>query len=103
MAVTAEALMNQWADTTTIARGSAAVAEAPNDAHARVNPLTPSAFIGLPCPRNAAGIGAVAGVVTSASVPRPDARGWTDGQLPGRAPDGGPPLSIIGAPVTWPS
>jgi PPOX class probable F420-dependent enzyme len=54
MAVTAVALMYQWADTTRMARGSGTAA--PKAAHASVYRLCSRAFMGLPCPMKAAGI-----------------------------------------------
>src|SRR5215204_1452791 len=54
IAVTAVALMYQCALTTRIARGRGAAR--PNARQAAVYRLTSSAFIGLPCPKNAAGI-----------------------------------------------
>jgi hypothetical protein len=55
IAVTAVALVNQCADTTRIARGRGiAVPKARHDSVVR---LRSSAFIGLPCPKNTAGIG----------------------------------------------
>src|SRR4051812_8371306 len=54
MAVTAVALMYQWADTTRIARGRGTAA--PKARQAWVYRLSSSAFIGLPWPRKAAGI-----------------------------------------------
>ncbi|MEE3920432.1 epoxide hydrolase N-terminal domain-containing protein [Micromonospora sp. BRA006-A] len=54
IAVTAVALMYQWALTTRIARGRGTAA--PKAFHAEVYRLTSRAFIGLPWPRNAAGI-----------------------------------------------
>ena len=57
MAVTAVALMYQCADTTRMARGRGTAA--PNARHASVYRFVSSAFIGLPCPKNAAGIAVV--------------------------------------------
>ena len=54
MAVTAVALMYQCADTTRIARGRGTAR--PKACQAWVYRLVSSAFIGLPCPMNAAGI-----------------------------------------------
>src|SRR3954452_8056322 len=54
MAVTAVALMYQWADTTRIARGRGTAA--PKARQAWVYRLSSRAFIGLPWPRKAAGI-----------------------------------------------
>ena len=54
MAVTAVALMYQWADTTRMARGRGT--STPNDRHASVYRLWSRAFIGVPCPKNAAGM-----------------------------------------------
>ena len=53
MAVTAVALMYQWADTMRMARGRGI--DAPNAAHASLYRLRSRAFIGLPCPKNTAG------------------------------------------------
>jgi hypothetical protein len=46
--------MYQCAETTRIARGRGTAC--PNDRHAEVYRLTSRAFIGLPCPKNAAGM-----------------------------------------------
>lgn len=54
MAVTAVAFMYQWALTTRIARGRGTAA--PKARQAEVYRLTSSAFIGLPWPKNAAGM-----------------------------------------------
>src|SRR2546421_12065599 len=62
IAVTAVALMYQWADTTRITRGRGTVC--PNARHAAEYRLTSSAFIGLPCPKNADGITAGALLLT---------------------------------------
>src|SRR3954447_20187169 len=56
MAVTAVALMYQCALTTRIARGRGT--DSPKPRQAAVYRLSESAFIGLPCPKNAAGISA---------------------------------------------
>ena len=54
IAVTAEALIYQWAEATRIARGRGTLA--PKALHASVYRLRSSAFIGLPWPRKAAGM-----------------------------------------------
>ncbi|GIJ29946.1 hypothetical protein Vqi01_51080 [Micromonospora qiuiae] len=54
MAVTAVAPMYQWADTTRIARGRGT--DCPKARQADVYRLSSSAFIGLPWPKNTAGI-----------------------------------------------
>src|SRR5215218_7016543 len=54
MAVTAVACTYQCAETTRIARGRGT--DRPNSRHALVYRLRSSAFIGLPCPKNAAGM-----------------------------------------------
>src|SRR4051812_22708942 len=54
MAVTAVALMYQCADMARIARGATTLS--PKARQARVYPLLSRAFIGLPWPKNAAGI-----------------------------------------------
>jgi hypothetical protein len=54
MAVTAVALMYQCADTTRIARGRGTAR--PKACQAWVYRFVSTAFIGLPCPMNAAGI-----------------------------------------------
>jgi hypothetical protein len=54
IAVTAVALMYQCAETTRMARGFGTAA--PNARQASVYRLVSRAFIGLPCPMNAAGI-----------------------------------------------
>lgn len=54
MAVTAVALMYQCALTTRIARGRGT--DSPKDLQAAVYLFSEMAFIGLPCPKNAAGI-----------------------------------------------
>src|SRR5919112_801283 len=65
IAVTAVALMYQWGLTTRMARGLGT--DRPNDRHAAVYRFSDNAFIGLPWPKNAAGMsppswsGAVAG------------------------------------------
>src|SRR3974377_2054178 len=65
MAVTAVALMYQWAEIATMALGCGAAV--PKAAHARVYRLSSRAFIGVPCPKNAAGI-----VALSVICLRPD-------------------------------
>ncbi len=55
--------MNQCAEMTRIARGRGAAA--PNSRQACVYRLSSSAFIGVPCPKNAAGMRGVA--ISSAS------------------------------------
>ena len=58
IAVTALALMNQCAETHTIARGLGIAR--PNARHVSVYRLCSSAFIGDPCPKNTAGISSAA-------------------------------------------
>src|SRR5678810_1113075 len=55
IAVTAVTFTYQCADTTRIARGLGTLA--PKSAHALEKRFRSRAFIGLPCPRNTAGIG----------------------------------------------
>jgi hypothetical protein len=75
IAVTAVALMYQCAETTRMARGRGT--DEPKLRHAWVYRLSSKAFIGLPCPRNAAGIRSVRAAVLMlllrASRRRPDA------------------------------
>src|SRR5919202_5163591 len=92
IAVTAVALMYQCALITRMARGRGTAC--PNACHAAVYRLTSRAFIGLPWPKNAAGITCPGGVAACAMSP-PDGRsGWVTptraagdrqvGDLPGR-------------------
>src|ERR1019366_3364766 len=60
MAVTADAFVNQCAETARIARGFGSAA--PNADHAVVYSLVSNVFIGLPCPKNTAGVNAATGV-----------------------------------------
>ena len=55
--VTAEAFINQCAETAMIARGFGI--DVANSDHALVNRFVSSVFIGLPCPINTAGIVAI--------------------------------------------
>jgi len=55
MAVTAVALMYQWADTMRMARGRGI--DAPKARHASEDRFRSRAFMGLPWPKNTAGIG----------------------------------------------
>ena len=73
MLVTADALMYQWADTTRMARGLGIAA--PKSRQASVYRLWSRAFIGVPWPRNAAGIVDAIGVVTNPSTSVISARG----------------------------
>jgi hypothetical protein len=59
MAVTAVALMYQCAETARIARGRGT--EVPNERQASVYRLRSRAFIGVPCPKKAAGMVVIAG------------------------------------------
>jgi hypothetical protein len=64
IAVTAVALMYQCALTTRMARGRGTAS--PKDFHAEVYRFTSTAFIGFPCPKNAAGIRFLASLVAAA-------------------------------------
>src|SRR4029453_15383314 len=73
IAVTAVALMYQCADTTRMARGRGT--ERPNARHAEVYRLLASGFIGLPCPKKAAGMrGWPVDVTAGSSIGEPSRR-----------------------------
>src|SRR6185437_15457035 len=68
IAVTAVALIYQCADTTRIARGRGT--DSPKARHADVYRLVSNAFMGLPCPMNAAGIVMTSSVARRVVKPR---------------------------------
>ena len=73
IAVTAVALMYQWADTTRMARGRGTAC--PKARHALEYRLISIAFIGFPCPKNAAGITAGVSLVTLMPASQPEGTG----------------------------
>src|SRR5690349_1906656 len=80
IAVTAVALTYQCADTARIARGFGA--DAPKPRQASVKRLRSSAFIGLPWPRNAAGIVRTAGMCILRSMIASHSSNWLAPQAP---------------------